>query len=114
MPLTTKRRVLPKLRPEENTPGRSQHTRQAEPSSNAGDALIEAIAQAIASKFERITATQQRLMNIEDAANFLGMTVHALRHKAGVDIPCVRIDGKLRFDKRDLDRYIDRANREGV
>jgi len=37
-----------------------------------------------------------------------------LRHKAGVDVPCTRIDGKLRFDRRDLDRYIDRAPREGV
>lgn len=44
----------------------------------------------------------------------LGHDYHALRHKAAVDIPCVRIDTKLRFDRRDLDRYIDRAKREGV
>jgi hypothetical protein len=37
------------------------------------------------------------------------MTEDALRHKAGVDVPCVRIDGKLRFDRREVDRYIDRA-----
>jgi hypothetical protein len=42
------------------------------------------------------------------------MSEHALRHKAGVDIPCVRIDGKLRFDRRELDRYIDQASRQGV
>lgn len=57
---------------------------------------------------------QQRLMEVEDAAKYLGMTPHALRHKAGVDIPSVRIDGKLRFDRRELDLYIDRAPREGV
>jgi hypothetical protein len=42
------------------------------------------------------------------------MTPHALRHKAAIDIPCVGIDTKLRFDRRDLDRWIDRARREGL
>lgn len=78
------------------------------------EALIEEIAQAIALKVEKITGTQQRLLDIEGAAKYLGMTVHALRHKAGVEIPCIRIDGKLRFDRRDLDRCIDLARREGV
>jgi hypothetical protein len=81
---------------------------------SAGDFLIEAIAEAVALKLERIAGTQQRLMDVKDAARYLGMTEDALRHKAGVDIPCVRIDGKLRFDRRELDRYIDRAPREGV
>jgi hypothetical protein len=42
------------------------------------------------------------------------MTAAALRHKAGIDLPCVKIDAKLRFDRRDLDRLIDRAPREGM
>jgi hypothetical protein len=42
------------------------------------------------------------------------MTAHALRHKAGIEVPVVKIDNKLRFDRRDLDRYIDHAKREGV
>lgn len=79
-----------------------------------GDALIEAIANAVALKLERMTSLQQRLMDIHAAAQYLGMTEAALRQKAGVDIPCVRIDGKLRFDRRELDRYIDRAPREGI
>jgi hypothetical protein len=78
------------------------------------DALIEGIAQAIAAKVERMAGMQQRLMDLEAAAKYLGMTTHALRHKAGREIPRVRTDGKLRFDRRDLDRYIDRANREGI
>ena len=83
--------------------------------SSPGDAMIEAIAEAVALKIERISATSQRLMEIEEAAKYLGMTVPALRHKAAVgDIPVVRIDNKLRFDRRDLDRCIDRAKREGV
>jgi hypothetical protein len=81
---------------------------------SAGDAMIEAIAEAVAIKLERLASTSQRLLEIEEAAKYLGMTTHALRHKAGVEIPVVRIDNKLRFDRRDLDRYIDRAKREGV
>jgi hypothetical protein len=79
-----------------------------------GDAMIEAIAEAVAVKLSRISSISQRLMDVEEAAKYLGMTPHALRHKAALDIPCVRIDTKLRFDRRDLDRYIDRAKREGV
>jgi hypothetical protein len=81
---------------------------------SAGDFLIEGIADAVARKLERNAGMQQRLMGIQAAATYLGMREHALRHKAGVDIPCVRIDGKLRFDRRELDCYIDRAPRQGV
>jgi hypothetical protein len=79
-----------------------------------GDAMIEAIAEAVAMKLSRMATMSQRLMDVEEAAKYLGMTPHALRHKAAVEIPCVRIDTKLRFDRRDLDRYIDRAKREGL
>jgi Helix-turn-helix domain len=79
-----------------------------------GDLLIEALAEAVARKLERIVASQQRLLEVEDAAKYLGMTAHALRHKAGTEVPVVKIDHKLRFDRRDLDRYIDRAKREGI
>jgi hypothetical protein len=91
---------------------RSPHTNPDAPS--AGDVLIEAIANAVALKLERMAGIQQRLMEVKDASKYLGMTEDALRHKAGVDIPCVRIDGKLRFDRRELDRYIDRAPRQGI
>jgi Helix-turn-helix domain len=76
--------------------------------------MIEAIAEAVALKLERMVGASQRLMDIEEAARYLGLSTHALRHKASIDIPCVRIDAKLRFDRRDLDRWIDRAKREGV
>jgi hypothetical protein len=81
---------------------------------SAGDTLVEAIAEAVALKLERMAGLQQRLMEVKDAAKYLGMTEDALRHKAGLDIPSVRIDGKLRFDRRELDRYIDGAPRDGV
>jgi hypothetical protein len=41
------------------------------------------------------------------------MSPYSLRHKAGVEIPVVRLDAKLRFDRRDLDKFIDAAKREG-
>ncbi len=81
---------------------------------NAGDALIESIADAVARRLETMAGLQQRLLDVHGAAKYLGMTEDALRHKAGADIPCVRVDGKLRFDRRDLDRWIDRAPRQGV
>lgn len=80
----------------------------------AGDALIDAIAEAVALRLEKMASAKQRLLDIDQAAEYLGMTAIALRHKAGVDVPVVKIDAKLRFDRRDLDRYIDHAPREGV
>jgi hypothetical protein len=79
-----------------------------------GDQFFEAMAEAVAVRLERMLSTNQRLLGLEDAAVYLGMTPTALRHKAGVEVPVVKIDAKLRFDRRDLDRYIDRAPREGV
>lgn len=83
-------------------------------SSSAGDVMIDAIAEAVAMKLERMMNASQRLMDVDEAARYLGLSAHALRHKASIEVPCVRIDAKLRFDRRDLDRWIDRAKREGV
>lgn len=81
----------------------------------AGDALVDAIADAVALKLEKMAGCNQRLLDIDQAAQYLGMTSVALRHKVAVgEVPVVKIDAKHRFDRRDLDRYIDRAPREGV
>ena len=79
-----------------------------------GDLFFDLLAEAVARRIEQLLNNLPRLLDIEDAARYLGLTVHALRHKAGVEIPVVRIDSKLRFDRRDLDRYIDQAKREGI
>lgn len=84
------------------------------PPPSAGDALVEAIADAIAKRLERMAGQRQRLLDVKATAEYLGMTEDAVRHRAGVDIPCIRMDGRLRFDRRELDRWIDRAPREGV
>ena len=81
---------------------------------SAGDQLIASIADAVATRLERMASCTQRLLDIDGAAMYLGMTVAALRHRAGRDIPVVKIDCKLRFDRGDLDRFIDRAPRKGV
>jgi hypothetical protein len=80
----------------------------------AGDQFFEALADAVAARVERMLSCKQRLLGIDEAAAYLGFTPVALRHKAGSEIPVVKIDSKLRFDRRDLDRYIDQARREGV
>lgn len=79
-----------------------------------GDTLINAIADAVAIRLERMAVCNRRLMDLEQAAEYMGMTPIALRHKAGLELPVVKIDSKLRFDRQDLDRFIDRAPREGV
>lgn len=79
-----------------------------------GDLLVEAIADAVARKLERMAGMKNRLMDIHAAAEYLGLTEPALRQKAGVEIACIRSDGRLRFDRRDLDRWIDQAPRQGV
>jgi excisionase family DNA binding protein len=82
----------------------------------AGDALIKCIAIAVALELERMgLACQQRLLDVHAAARYLGMTANAIREKASAgQLPCARIDGKLRFDRREIDRWIDRAPRQGV
>jgi hypothetical protein len=48
-------------------------------------------------------------------ARYLGMTVPALRQKAAAgQFPVVRLDYKFRFYRRELDRLIDHAKRDGV
>jgi hypothetical protein len=79
-----------------------------------GELFFDGLAEAIVNRLDHRLNCQPRLLEIEEAAHYLGLTVHALRHKAGIEIPVVRIDSKLRFDRRDLDRFIDQAKRDGV
>jgi excisionase family DNA binding protein len=82
---------------------------------SAGDSFIEALADAVARRLETMVGMRQRLMDVHDAAQYLGMTENAIREKASAgDLPYIRIDGRLRFDRREIDRWIDRAPRQGV
>jgi hypothetical protein len=45
------------------------------------------------------------------------MSTDTLNRRAGVDIPCLageRAKRRLRFDRRDLDKFIDQQQREGA
>jgi excisionase family DNA binding protein len=82
-----------------------------------GDALITAIAEAVALKLTTWTGERQRILGVEQAAEYLGMSADTLNRRAGVDIPCLageRAKRRLRFDRRDLDRWIDAQDREGM
>lgn len=76
--------------------------------------LLRWFACLVAQESQKLQALETRLMDVHTAAKYLDLTESALRQKAGVTIPCIRTDGKLRFDRLELDRWIDRAPRAGV
>lgn len=53
-----------------------------------------------------------RLLTLEQAARYLGLTKDALKAKLHMGrIPTVDLDKKLRFDRQDLDRIIEQNKR---
>ena len=80
--------------------------------------LIGPLVRAIADEVERrliprLTRPMARLLTVEEAGAYLGRTPGAIRSmvKAG-KIPYLKIDERLMFDVRDLDRMIDAAKGE--
>jgi excisionase family DNA binding protein len=58
---------------------------------------------------------QKRLLNIQEASEYLGFAVHTIYGWTSQrQIPFVKIGGRLRFDKRKLDRWIEQNEREVV
>jgi excisionase family DNA binding protein len=56
----------------------------------------------------------RRVLDLHVAAEYLGLTPDALRHKvAAGEIPTVRLDRKYRFDIRDLDSLIENSKDRG-
>ena len=76
--------------------------------------MLEAIAEAVALKLERIASDLAAAHGNRGRGQRSRLDVPYIATQAAVEIPCVRMDSKLRFDRRDLDKYIDRAKREGV
>jgi excisionase family DNA binding protein len=77
----------------------------------AGDAMIEAIAEAVALKLEHFQTTKRRLLTLEQAAEYLGMsddTVERLVANKKL-IPVSGLDRRKRFDIRDLDKLIEHS-----
>lgn len=70
---------------------------------------IEALADAITQKMlANGNIERPRLLNLEQAAAYLGMTADAIKNKALLgQVPAVKVDKKWRFDRVDLDRWIE-------
>lgn len=75
-----------------------------------GDLInIEALADAISRKMlAKGSIERPRLLNLEQTAAYLGMTTDAVKSKALMgQMPAVKVDKKWRFDRVDLDRWIE-------
>ena len=72
----------------------------------------DTIADAVADRLRDNRIVAPRLLTLEQAATYLGMTKDALKAKVHLGrIPTVGLDKKLRFDRQDLDRVIDQNKR---
>jgi excisionase family DNA binding protein len=73
----------------------------------------DSIAEAVADRLrDNGTIIAPRLLTLEQAATYLGLTKDALKAKVRMGrIPTVELDKKLRFDREDLDRIIERYKR---
>ena len=70
-------------------------------------AFVESLARAVVQEMAKSGAVAPRLLSLDQAATYLGMTKAALKYKAlDGQIPSVRADKKYRFDKQDLDAWI--------
>jgi hypothetical protein len=73
--------------------------------------FIEAMAQQVAirvkTELESSGVVRPRLLNVKQAAVYLGRTEDSIRHLQGSGaLPVVRIDSRVQFDVHDLDRWI--------
>jgi Helix-turn-helix domain len=86
---------------------------------NIGNQGLDALADAIAERlFQRLAAAQERgasrLLNVASAAKYLGRTQSALRHMITKRaILCVRRDGRVQFDRHDLDNWLELGKTRG-
>ncbi|HYI92575.1 MAG TPA: helix-turn-helix domain-containing protein [Bryobacteraceae bacterium] len=72
----------------------------------------DSIADAVASRLRDNGILLPRLLTLDQAATYLGMTKDALKAKVHIGrIPTVELDKKLRFDRQDLDRIIEQNKR---
>lgn len=70
--------------------------------------LSDEFIEAVAARIEARPA--QRLLTVDDAAVYLGRTASAVREMLrSAKLPAVKIDGRVMFDRHDLDELIDRS-----
>jgi excisionase family DNA binding protein len=86
---------------------------------STGNQALDALADAIAERiYQRLTAAQERnksrLLDVPAAAEYIGRSPSALRHLiAKGSIPCVRRDGRVQFDRQDLDNWLEMGKTRG-
>lgn len=85
---------------------------------DSGEALMaleinsDTIAEAVVSRLKDSAVLAPRLLTLNQAAMYLGLTPNALKAKVHMGrVPTVDIDKKLRFDKLDLDRIIEQSKK---
>ena len=72
----------------------------------------DTIADAVVSRLKESAVLAPRLLTLNQAAIYLGLTADALKAKVHLGrIPTVDLDKKLRFDELDLDRIIEESKR---
>jgi len=70
------------------------------------DILADAIAARVAARLNQ--SAEPRLMNVKEAAAYIGRTPKALWHMIGGGaISCVREGSRVHLDRADLDRWIE-------
>jgi excisionase family DNA binding protein len=69
---------------------------------------VEALAQAVANKINHEASGPKRVFNLDEAAGYCGLTRDSFKKKVIRDrLRKVRLDKCWRFDKADLDAWID-------
>ena len=78
-----------------------------------GDQFFESMAEAIVQRIQQKLAVKKRVLGLDEAAEYIGLTRKALQQKAArSEIRSVGFDRLLRFDVIDLDRYIESSKRK--
>ena len=71
------------------------------------EAIAEQVAIRVKAELESRGVVQPRLLNVKQAAVYIGRTEDGVRHlQASGALPVMRIDSRVQFDIQDLDRWI--------
>jgi hypothetical protein len=82
--------------------------------STASNHFAQEIAEAVAAKL-RTEKPAKRVLSLDEAAEYVGLTPTALRHKSQLgEVPTVRFDRVIRFDRVLLDEWIDAHRRDAL
>jgi hypothetical protein len=69
--------------------------------------FADLVAERLRPQFQLAPGVRPRLLSVEDAAVYLGRSVHSVRHLiAAKKLPVVKMDQRLFIDLVDLDRII--------